>query len=149
MAIHDEYFNATIERDFFHFMCGEMLGRGASRDVYVFEPDPRYVLKFEMGAQSFSNVREWDVWNDALMGGKAVADWLAPCVAISACGTVLRQRRTTPAKTFPEKIPAWMQDTKRGNFGMIGRRFVAHDYGLHAICDGGMTNRLRKVTWCD
>jgi len=146
-TVRHEYFNATVERDFFAFMCGEMLGSGASRDVYVFEPDPRYVLKFETGAQSFSNVREWDVWHDAWALGRDISDWLAPCVAISPCGTILRQRRTTPAKVYPEKLPAWIMDTKRANFGMIGRRFVAHDYGLHAICNAGMTKRLRKIEW--
>jgi len=149
MAVHDEWFKSTIERDFFNFMCGELLGNGASRDVYVFEQDPRYVLKFETGAQSFSNIREWDTWNDALNMGKEVSDWLAPCVSISPCGTVLRQRRTRPAKTFPDKIPAWMTDTKRANFGMIGNQFVAHDYGLHLICNKGMTKRLVKANWWD
>uniref|UniRef100_A0AAU7VG84 Uncharacterized protein n=1 Tax=Dinoroseobacter phage vB_DshS_R26L TaxID=3161158 RepID=A0AAU7VG84_9CAUD len=147
MPVHNEYFQATVERDFFQFMCGEMLGRGQYRDVYVFEPDPRFVLKFETGASSFSNVREWDVWQDAQHMGKEVSDWLAPCVAISPCGTVLQQRRTRPAKTFPDKLPAWMTDTKRGNFGMLGRRFVAHDYGNHLICNAGMTKRLVKAKW--
>lgn len=149
MAVHDEYFQATVERDFFHFMCGDLLGSGAYRNVYVFAPDPRFVIKIETGAQSFSNIREWDLWHDAQHMGKEVSDWLAPCVAISACGTVLQQRRTRPAKTFPDKIPAWMTDTKRQNFGLIGSRFVAHDYGNHLICNSGLTKRLRKAEWWD
>lgn len=147
MAVHDEYFQATIERDFFHFMCGDLLGAGAYRNVYVFAPDPRFVIKIETGAQSFSNIREWDLWHDAQHMGKEVSDWLAPCVAISACGTVLRQRRTLPAKTFPDKIPVWMTDTKRQNFGLIGSRFVAHDYGNHLVCNSGLSTRLRKADW--
>lgn len=147
MATHDDYFKATVERDFFHFMCGDLLGSGASRDVYVFAPDPRFVIKIETGAQSFSNIREWDLWHDAQHMGPEVSKWLAPCVAISACGTVLQQRRTRPAKTFPDKIPVWMTDTKRQNFGLIGNRFVAHDYGNHLVCNSGLSPRLRKADW--
>lgn len=147
--VHDEYFLSTVEQDLFRFMCGELLGHGASRDVYVFEPDPRYVLKIETGAQSFSNVREWDIWHDAQHMGDEVSKWLAPCKSISPSGVVLMQRRTKPATTYPDKLPAWMTDTKRQNFGMIGRRFVAHDYGNHLICNSGMTKRLRKADWWD
>ena len=148
MEAHDEFQN-EVQKDFFWLMCGEQIGSGASRDVYSFAQDPRYVIKIETGAQSFSNVREWGVWNDAKEMGPDISKWLAPCKAISACGIVLIQERTKPAKTYPEKIPSWMTDTKRSNFGMIGRRFVAHDYGNHLICNGGMTRRLRKVDWWD
>lgn len=149
MAVHEDYFNATIERDFFHFMCGEMLGSGSFRDVYVFAHDPKWVVKIETGAQSFSNIREWDVWNDAGYIGESATKWLAPCKSISPCGTVLIQRRTKPAKTYPKMIPTWMTDTKRANFGMIGSKFVAHDYGLHQIYRSGMSKRLSKVEWWD
>lgn len=147
MAVHNDYFDATIERDFFHFMCGELLGCGQFRDVYAFAHDPNWVVKIETGAQSFSNVREWDLWHDALHMGKEVTDWLAPCKTISACGCVLMQRRTKPAKTFPDKLPAWMTDTKKQNFGMIGRRFVAHDYGNNLVCNKGLTKRLVRAHW--
>lgn len=149
MAVHDTNFLATVENDFFYFMCSELLGSGQSRDVYVFAHDPRWVVKIETGSQSFSNVREWDLWQDAQHMGPEVKDWLAPCKSISPCGTVLMQRRTKPAKVFPDKIPAWMTDTKRTNFGMIGKRFVAHDYGNHLVCNAGLTKRLVKVKWWD
>jgi hypothetical protein len=149
MAVHDTNFRSTIEHDFFYFMCAKLLGTGQSRDVYEFGPDPHWVLKFETGAQSFSNIREWDLWHDALSMGPEVHKWLAPCKSISPCGTVLMQRRTRPAKTFPEKLPAWMTDTKRSNFGMIGKRFVSHDYGNHLVCNQGLTKRLRKAKWWD
>lgn len=148
MAVHDDLFKSNVERDFFRLMCGDLIGTGASRDVYIFEPDPKYVLKIENGAQCFSNIREWDVWHDA-QHIEWARDWLAPCRIISPCGIVLMQRRTSPAKTYPDKIPAWMTDTKRANFGMIGRKFVAHDYGCHLICNAGMTKRLQKVEWWD
>lgn len=145
----DGLFKSTVEKDFFHLMCGELLGEGAYRKVYVFAQDPKWVIKFEEGAQSFSNIREWDLWHDAQQMHPDVRAWLAPCKAISACGSVLIQARTKPAKTFPDKIPAWMTDTKRGNFGMLGRRFVAHDYGNNLVCNTGLTRRLKAVEWWD
>lgn len=42
-------FADTVEKDFFAFMCGDLIGSGAHRDVYEFAPDPRFVLKFETG----------------------------------------------------------------------------------------------------
>lgn len=149
MAVHDTNFKSVIEHDFFYYMCAELLGTGQFRDVYVLRSNPKWVLKFETGSQSFSNIREWDTWNDSEHMGPEVRKWLAPCKSISPCGTVLMQRRTTPAKIYPEKIPTWMTDTKKSNFGMIGRQFVAHDYGNHLICNSGMTKRLRKAKWLD
>ena len=144
---HDQYFQQTVERDFFQFMCGELIGSGQFRDVYVFEQDPRYVIKIETGAQSFSNIREWDLWNDAQFMSEEIRGWLAPCKSISPSGTVLLQRRTTPATKYPEKIPSWMTDTKKQNFGMIGRKFVAHDYGNNRVCNQGLTKRLMIANW--
>jgi len=149
MAVHDTNFLKVIEHDFFFYMCSELLGTGQYRDVYVFAPDPKWVLKFETGAQSFSNIREWDLWNDAQHMSSEIRDWLAPCKSISPCGTVLMQRRTKPATNYPDKVPVWMTDTKRSNFGMLGKRFVAHDYGNHLVCNQGLTKRLRKAEWWD
>lgn len=141
-----EPLTGTIARDFFHLICGEKLGFGLSRDVFVFEWDPRYVVKFEAGAQSFQNVTEWNTWQDAQHHDEA-AKWLAPCVKISACGCVLIQRRTRPAKKLPDKVPAFFTDLKASNFGMIGSKFVCHDYGINLMCNSGLTTRLRKADW--
>lgn len=140
-------FKNTVEADFLHLICGKPLGSGAHREVFEFALDPKWVIKFETEAHSFSNINEWQVWQDAQDMHEDISKWLAPCRAISACGTVLIQARTTPAKRYPDQIPAWLTDTKRANFGMLGRRFVAHDYALNLICNSGMTRRLRKVEW--
>jgi len=145
--IHDDFFQSTVERDFFSMFCGEFLGSGAHRDVYVYGMDPDWVVKVEAVAHSFSNVREWDIWNDAREMGPHFSEWLAPCMSISPCGIVLIQRRTKPARTLPDKVPAWMTDLKPANFGRLGKRVVAHDYGNNLICSGGLTTKLRKANW--
>ncbi len=147
--ILDRYFKSTIERDFFGMFAGDHLGSGSGREVYAFGLDDKYVIKFENGAQSFQNIREWDVWCDAEFMDPVIKKWLAPCDRISASGTILIQRRTTPAIKFPDKVPSFLTDLKRSNFGMIGRQFVAHDYGVHLVCNSGLTKRLRKADWRD
>ena len=141
-----EYFLSTVEKDFFHLMCGEYIGRGASRQVYELAFDTNFVVKIESEARSFANVIEWETWQDTMWIDHA-RPWLAPCHSISPSGAVLIQRRTKPAKKYPEKIAAWFTDIKRSNFGMIGKRFVCHDYGCNLICNSGMTKRLVNAKW--
>lgn len=129
-------------------LCGDRIAAGSSRAVYQCAYDDGLVVKIENGAQSFQNIAEWQVWQDAQFMPHAL-DWLAPCVSISPCGLVLIQKKTEPAKRFPEKLPVWLTDTKRANYGMIGRRFVCHDYGTHLMCNSGLSKRLRKVEWWD
>ncbi|UXO93717.1 cyclin-dependent kinase-like 5 [Pseudanabaena phage Pan1] len=143
----ERLFEETVERDFFRLICGEKLGEGAHRQVFECSLDPRLVVKFETEAGSFSNVIEWNVWKDAEFLPDDIKGWLAPCHSISANGAVLLQYRTTPARKYPDRIPAWMTDTKRGNFGMFRGRFVAHDYASNLICNGGLTRRMKKADW--
>jgi len=144
----DSHFAATVEKDVFAMLCGEFIGEGSGREVYACAYDDQLVVKIENGAQSFQNILEWSLWHDAQYIDHA-KDWLAPCVRISPCGTVLVQKRTTPASKYPEKMPTWLTDTKRQNYGMIGKRFVCHDYGVNLMCNSGLSKRLRKVDWWD
>lgn len=142
-------FRNVAERDVFRMLCGHKLGSGSARQVYECAYNSDYVVKIEDRAESFQNVLEWHLWNDAEHMGTDVSKWLAPCVRISPCGVVLIQKRTQPAKKYPEKLPSWLTDTKRQNYGMIGSRFVCHDYGVNLMCNSGLTKRLRKVDWWD
>ena len=144
----DNFFKNHIEHEFFRMFCGERLGGGQGREVWTFSLNDEHVIKFERSDHSFQNVLEWDLWCDAReMNNPEITKWLAPCSRISADGKILIQERTKPAKKFPEKIPAFFTDTKKDNFGMIGNRFVCHDYGTHRMCVSGLTKRLRKVCW--
>lgn len=151
--MNDEFlesnFRNVTERDFFRMFCGNKLGSGSARQVYECEYNPEYVVKIEDAAHSFQNVLEWNIWNDAQHMHPDIQKWLAPCVRISPCGIILIQKRTKPAKKYPEKLPSWLTDTKRQNYGMIGNRFVCHDYGVNLMCNNGLTKRLRKVEWWD
>lgn len=141
----DEYFTTTIARDFLSVFTGRPLGTGVARTVYECPLRPDLVVKVETEGQSFQNVREWETWQD-WEHCKDVNRWLAPCVAISPCGTVLVQMRTTPIPPgrFPDKMPSFLTDMKRDNYGLLKGRVVCHDYGLTVP---NLETRLRKARW--
>lgn len=139
-------FTTTVEKDVFQMLCGERIAEGSAREVFECAYDDSLVVKIENGAQSFQNITEWQLWHDAQFH-TAASKWLAPCEKISPCGLVLIQRKTKPAKSFPDRLPVWITDTKRSNFGRIGGRFVCHDYGNHLVCNSGLSKRTRKVDW--
>lgn len=129
-----EYFAPGTARDFFRLMCGERLGGGSAREVFVFDADPKRVLKFETKYASFQNVFEHDTWQ--WLRASSVGRWLAPCYALSGNGTILMQARTSPLPfdyKLPKKVPALLGDLKSENFGLFEGRLVAHDYGTSQI----------------
>ena len=138
-------FDTTIGRDLLRLVCGEVIDSGIGRTVYRCNLRPDLVLKFETESQSFQNVLEWDNWI-SFGDDPRVGPWLAPCVFISACGTVLAMERTIAPreKDYPEKLPAFLTDTKRRNYGMLNGKFVCHDYG---IVNFTPPTRLRKADW--
>lgn len=132
-------------------LCGEKVGLyGTYRDVYVFEPDPRYVAKVERPAPDddtpdFANVGEWRNW-EWCREWRQMGPWLSPCAAISRDGRILIQRRIVhraPA-LYPEKVPSLFSDLKYGNFGWIGRRFVCCDYSYLRL---GFALYMRRARW--
>lgn len=139
--------------ELWELICGKELGRGASRVVYEHRLDPYLVIKAEMDTgEAFQNVTEWQAWQAVRYTEHA--RWLAPCEAISKCGKILLQRRTTPAANHPERIPAFLTDTKLANYGILTPRpgenpaqFVCHDYGLHMLLERGMTKRTVRAGW--
>lgn len=145
--IMDDYFKEVIEHDFFKMFCGEKIGEGKGREVWTYAFDDKYVIKFETHKHSFQNVTEWKLWNDAHPCFPEARNWLAPCYRISECGRVLMQERTTPAVKFPRKVPAFLTDLKRDNFGMFEGRFVCHDYGYHLMCNEGLSTKMKKAKW--
>ena len=139
--------------DFIDLFCGEHLGSGVSRDVYVYQIDPRWVIKIETPDSEGDNWAEWRVWNTVKYTTDGTKDWFAPCDWISRAGRVMLQKRTKPIETkekkIPEKIPAFFTDVKDSNFGWIGNQLVCHDYS-HCIERFGYfalkPNKLQKFT---
>lgn len=127
MAEAPDLFKGTIPVELFHLMCGDRLGQGVSREVYVFKLRPEWVIKFELNNNGdFQNLTEWLVYENA---PHAARRWLAPCEYISAAGKVLIQARVTPLLGKPPKHPKWMDDMHLDNWGVYRGRPVAVDYG--------------------
>lgn len=139
--------NSAVHRDAFHLLCGDRLGYGMSRSVFACTLHRNCVVKVEEGAGQFQNVVEWETWRR--VEGTPFAKWFAPCMWISPNGSVLIMARTTPAPEYPERMPAFLSDFKRTNYGMHEGRLVCHDYGTHLMFEHGMTKRLIKADWWD
>lgn len=149
MSLQSDYFDNTIAGDFFKLVAGRRLGSGIGREVWSCTLDPTVVLKFETGGQSFQNVVEWELW-ESLRWTKTASKWLAPCVSISSCGTVLVQKMTEPLRhsELPKSVPVWACDLKLENWGLFEGRPVMHDYGLAGVIVGrGASNRMKKADW--
>lgn len=120
-----------------------------SRDVYDSKMLPDSVVKVESAAGFFQNVMEWEAWQR--LKDTEFAKWLAPCEWISPSGTVLIMKKTIPARDreYLDRMPAFLSDLKKANYGMYNGRLVCHDYGTHLLMDHGMTKRMRKAHWWD
>lgn len=111
--------------------CGEQLGTGLYRDVFVLKQNPNYVVKIirDPGDGSFANIMEWRNFanhrHDNVLG-----PYLASCEMINETGTFMVQERTYPGprKDYPTHIPAEFTDLKLANFGFIKGKFKCHDY---------------------
>lgn len=125
----------VIALDAFNTLCGEKLGDGIHREVYVCRTATDLVVKVEkyLDYRSFANVTENTLWRDWEHAPK-VAKWLAPCQYLSPDGRILLQRRAKPVRDddqLPDKIPAFLTDVKRENFGWIDGQLVCIDYAYH------------------
>ena len=113
-------------------ICGEQIGSGQFRDVYVLKDNPKYVVKIERDPSRgmFINVQEWT--NFINHRYTSIEKWLAPCEFINETGQIMVQRRVVhkARKFYPTTIPYVFTDLKLNNFGWIGKRFVACDYPL-------------------
>lgn len=137
---------ATFE-DAFNLLCGEKLGEGIHRTVYECRVRPDLVVKVESDEHRyFANVFEDKFWVDHQFY-EPIAKWLAPCEYLSPDARILLQRRCRPlhdSDVLPDKIPAFLTDVKRSNFGWLDGRLVCMDYAM-TIPDP--SKRLRKVEW--
>lgn len=135
--------SAFIHKELFGLICNSKLGQGSSREVWINHRCPDYVIKIEGQGQSFNNVKEWELWKEVEF--TKAAKWFAPCLDISACGSVLVMKRTIPAPSYPTHLPYFLTDTKKDNYGMLDGKFVCHDYGLNLLMTYGLSARMRRV----
>lgn len=147
-TLHTEHFHSSLARDVAGHVIGDHIGSGAYRDVYAYAIDPlRFVVKLENGFASFANHREWEVWK-AIQETK-LAQWFAPCKAISGNGVMLIQARTKPVMftDLPKRVPAFFADLKADNWGRYKGRIVCHDYANHMMLERGITCGMKKAIW--
>lgn len=144
--------NQFVHKEAFNTLCGDKIAHGMSREVFACRIDPKCVVKCEDTAGHFQNIIEWETWQR--VKDTPYSRWFAECKWISPSGCVLIMERTRPASPseFPDRVPVFLTDLKRSNFGMAqsnGKRdwFVCHDYGTHLMFENGMTKRLKKADW--
>lgn len=139
----------------YDLLCDQQLGHGMSRTVFSSKILPDCVVKVEEGSGQFQNVVEWETWQR--VKDTPYSRWFAACRWISPNGTILIMERTRPAAPaeFPDKMPAFLCDFKRTNYGMAKSNkgdkewFVCHDYGTNLLFENGMTKRMRAAKWWD
>lgn len=110
------------------FHVGEFIGGGVDRKVFVWKPDPKFVIKITFGEYDFQNIAEWVLWNEAKPG---LRKYLAPLHSINRSGSILIAGRCErcPAHLIPAKMPAVLADLHQDNIGLYEGRPVAMDYG--------------------
>jgi len=147
----------SIHREAFHLLAHEQIGSGMSRNVYSSKLMPDCVIKVEDAAAQFQNIVEWETW--LRVRDTKFSRWFAACRWISPNGQVLIMERTAPAgpDDFPAKLPAFLCDFKRENYGLSmmpdpvtgqpAKAFVCHDYGTNLLFEHGMTKRMHEVKW--
>jgi hypothetical protein len=138
---------AEAFQDAFNLLCGKKIGEGIHRNVFECRVRPDLVVKVETDEwRYFANVLEMKFWSDHQHYAK-VADWLAPCEFMSPDGRVLLQKRVLPLRdgdALPPKLPSFLSDVKRDNFGLLEGRIVCMDY---AMTIPSPSVRPKKVDW--
>lgn len=134
--------------DALDLMCGKLIGEGIHRKVFECRIRDDLVVKVETDDdwRYFSNVHEMKFWSDHRFAPN-VAQWLAPCEFMSPNGRILLQQRVQPIRdtdVLPLKLPAFLTDIKRENFGWLNGKFVCVDYALVII---NPSLRMRKADW--
>lgn len=157
-----------VSYDGLRTLIDKPLGAGRDRVTFACPWDPTVVVKAEPGrGPERQNVAEWRLWQvvdeavrtnsgDPLRRFREIRRWLAPALYLSDGGTFLVMRRTTPAPldAFPKRVPSFLFDMKRENFGMLEGRLVCHDYGIiagvlmnNALCGRGPRPPERRADW--
>ena len=126
-------FNFTpVQNEMNDLFVGKEIARGTYRTVFQNALNDDLVVKIDTGtSKTFCNVIEWEMWHE--LKKSKWAQWLAPCVAISYSGSVLIQKKTTPLRRMPLRLPSFFSDVKSENFGMYRGRVVCHDYGNNSV----------------
>ena len=149
--------NRIVLLDFLNMFCGEKLGQGVSRMVFVHKFDQTRVIKIERdGDDRFQNIMENKVWEDCK--DTVLGKYLAPVHEMSENGKILIMERCMPLPTKLEAkqggsdifknmmMPDVLTDHKPENYGILKGRVVCCDYGsCLALNHGAVKMKLRKA----
>ena len=129
---------------YYEDICGECIGTGAHRKVYVFKYNPDWVVKVARESMGelmrskgtprngkFSNRNEMDVWKIA---NEDFRKWFAPSIWLSKDASILLMQRGSSCDRRVSKLK-WYRDRKAGNWVIINDRAVICDYGQKPILD--------------
>lgn len=61
----------------------------------------------------------------------------------------MKRTHPIPPGSYPDRMPAFLTDMKRTNYGLIGKQVVCHDYGTNLLMQMGLTKRMKKADWWD
>lgn len=144
--------NVALHNDAIDMLCGRFIGEGSTRKVFECTLMPGYVIKVEKDSSSFRNIEEFKIWSSVM--NTEHEKWFAKIHLMSSSGRFLIMEKTVPPgpNDWPEKLPPYISDRHRGNFGMVADekgkyRFVCHDYGHNQMLEIGPVKRLTKVDW--
>ena len=139
--------NEAVFRDAFNMLCGDKIGYGIHREVFKCKIRPDLVVKVEnQELRNFSNVMEDKFWADN-SHYEPVKKWLCPIEFLSPDGRLMLMRRVEPIREtvkLPDKLPAFLTDIKRENFGWLDGKLVCVDY---AWTVPNPNIRPKKVHW--
>ena len=140
---------AEAKEDAFNLLCGNLIGRGMTRDVFECNIRKDCVIKVESVEVRchFQNIQEWMVWGR--VAGTEFEKWFAPVIEMAPNGRVLMMAKTDPLglAELPKLMPAFFTDFKLQNFGRYKGHIVCHDYGSHLLMEEGLTKRMKKADW--
>ena len=119
--------------DLFGTLCGGKIGSGASRDVYICEIMPEYVVKVAKDAVFNGvnqNYQEYRVCQQLIK--TRWAKYLAPVFFASHNYIFLLQKKCLPLREheIPKRVPRFLNDRKQDNWGVLNGKVVCFDYGI-------------------
>jgi hypothetical protein len=145
VVIETSTWDSSVIKDFINGMLGKALGSGVARQVWVSSLDETLVVKVQDPSSGLQNLLEWETY----LACKETkwAKYLTPCIGISPCGLILVQKRIEPLnkKFESHKLPNFLTDFKRSNYGMFEDRVVCCDYGTNQLIDMGAKGKQIKL----
>lgn len=136
----------------FDCVAGPFIGEGCQRRVY--ETNELFatpmVIKIAREDGKYQNMAEYETWITAKDSKNA--KWLAPVHYVADNGSVLIMARTSPVSEtdrMPRRVPSFLTDLKRDNWGWLDGRLVCHDYGINNSVDLGVVQPMKAALWHD